>query len=164
MRVSLPAGHAAGYFARLSKLVAELEHIPINEEADMRISHGRTGGTPSRRGQDTFTGTVYLDPVVEARPAVGINDVLFEPRSRTYWHSHERGQVLFVKAGEGYVGSRGGAAEKLQPGDVVYADPNEEHWHGAGPDSYLVHAAVSLGVTTWLEEVAEQSYNAASTG
>jgi quercetin dioxygenase-like cupin family protein len=53
------------------------------------------------------------------------------------------------------VGSRGEAAQVLRPGDVVYADPGEEHWHGAGADTYLLHTAISLGTTTWLEEVSE---------
>jgi hypothetical protein len=43
----------------------------------------------------------------------------------------------------------------------VFFEAGEEHWHGAGDASYLVHTAISLGATEWLEEVAEEDYRAA---
>jgi len=107
---------------------------------------------------------VYLDPVLENRPAVAVNDVIFAPGGRTHWHSHADGQVLIVKAGEGYVGNRAGEVQKLIPGDVVHADAGEEHWHGAGAQTYLLHQAVSLGTTTWLEELSEADFKQASGG
>jgi quercetin dioxygenase-like cupin family protein len=121
----------------------------------VKISHGRIESGPSRRAHTTFTGGVHQDTVLENRPAVAVNDVFFEPGGRTYWHSHANGQVLIVKAGQGFVGSRGDAAQAIRPGDVVYAEAGEEHWHGAGSDTFLLHTAISLGVTTWLEEVPE---------
>lgn len=30
------------------------------------------------------------------------------------------------------------------------------HWHGADDKSYMVHQAISLGKTTWLEEVSQE--------
>ena len=124
----------------------------------MKITHSRSAGSVGRRGVDTFSGSVYLDPVLENRPEIGINDVAFLPGGHTFWHSHERGQVLIVKAGEGYVCTRGGEVQHLQAGDVVHAAPGEEHWHGAGSSTFLVHTAISLGVTTWLEEVPVAEY------
>jgi len=123
----------------------------------VKISHGRAEGAPSRRAHTTFTGGVHQDTVLENRPAVAINDVFFEPGGRTYWHSHADGQVLIVRAGQGFIGARGAAAQPIRSGDVVYADPGEEHWHGAGSDTFLLHTAISLGLTTWLEEVADIS-------
>jgi len=111
-----------------------------------------------RVGVDTFSGQVNLDPIIEARPAVGMNDVCFSPGGHTYWHSHEQGQILIVKAGTGWVCTRHGQVQQLKAGDVVYAEPGEDHWHGAGPSSYLVHTAISLGVTNWLEEVPAAEY------
>ena len=123
----------------------------------MKISHSRTEGA-SRRGADTFSGTVHLDPVLENRPEVGVNDVIFSPGGHTFWHSHEKGQILIVKAGEGYVCTRNGEVQKLRAGDVVHAAPGEDHWHGASTSTFLLHTAISLGVTTWLEEVPEAEY------
>jgi len=46
-------------------------------------------------------------------------------------------------------------------GDVVWAEPGEEHWHGACGDSLLTHTAVSHGTTEWVGEVAQSDYTAA---
>jgi quercetin dioxygenase-like cupin family protein len=123
----------------------------------MKVSHGRVEGA-SRRGQGTFTGVVHQDPVLDVRPAIAVNDNFFEPGARGYWHSHEQGQLLVVKAGHGHVHTRAGVSEPLDPGDVVYANPGEEHWHGAGANTYILHTAISMGVTTWLEEVSDKDY------
>jgi quercetin dioxygenase-like cupin family protein len=46
----------------------------------------------------------------------------------------------------------------VEPGDLVYALPGEEHWHGAAPDSIFVYTVVSIGETTFLDEVLEETY------
>ena len=79
-------------------------------------------------------------------------------RRRTNWHTHERGQLLFVLSGSGHIRVRGEEARPLRPGDTVWIPSDEEHWHGAGPESLLVHTAVSLGETRWLEPVADADY------
>ena len=110
---------------------------------------------PSRPGADTFTGKVFLD-VVGTEPAghTSIYRVMFEPGGRTFWHRHMSGQFLIVNAGEGRVQARGGEVKTIRTGDVVHAAPGEEHWHGASDSTYVVHTAVSLGTTEWLEESA----------
>lgn len=123
----------------------------------MEIARGRADGEPSRQGTGTFTGRVLLDPVLTAGNA-RINSVLFEPGGRTYWHSHDEGQVLLVGHGRGMVATRDGQQHELTAGDTVYASPGEVHWHGAAPTSFLVHTAVSLGTTRWLDEVGEDDY------
>ncbi len=107
----------------------------------------------SRKGAENFTGDVYLD-VVGQEPAgeANIYRVLFNPGARTYWHRHTKGQFLLVNAGEGRVQARGGEVKAIKAGDVVHAAPGEEHWHGATDSTYMVHTAVSLGATEWLEE------------
>ncbi len=60
--------------------------------------------------------------------------------------------------GRGFVQSRDGEKATLTAGDIVYAPPGEEHWHGAAEDSILVHLAISLGSTDWLKEVDEDLY------
>jgi quercetin dioxygenase-like cupin family protein len=64
----------------------------------------RSGSQPSRKGPaDYFTGTVRLDPLVEAPdPARVVSaSVTFEPGARTAWHTHPLGQTLIVTAGCG---------------------------------------------------------------
>jgi quercetin dioxygenase-like cupin family protein len=43
-------------------------------------------------------------------------------------------------------------------GDTVWIPPGEEHWHGAGAGTYLLHIAVSLAATEWLEPVSDADY------
>lgn len=130
----------------------------------MEYVHGRKDGQPSRSGDEgTFSGQAMLDPVLDdgAAAKVRVNSVLFEPGGRTYWHSHADGQVLIVASGRGMVENRDGDRHALQAGDVVWAPPGEQHWHGAAPDSFLTHTAISLGLTQWHEEVPAERYGAA---
>jgi quercetin dioxygenase-like cupin family protein len=127
----------------------------------MHVSHGRTPGTATRQGTGTFSGDVHLDPVLSA-PGVMVNNVTFTPGGRTYWHRHPGGQLLVVTAGRGVIATRDGEVEELTSGDVVWADPDEEHWHGATGETLLAHLAVSHGTTDWGGEVSEQDYTAAT--
>ncbi len=125
----------------------------------MKINRGREKGVSSERRSDTFTGTVWADRVLsDPDRAVGIGSIFFEPGSRTYWHRHGGGQVLYVTHGQGRVCSRDGKGGVIAAGDVVHIAPGEEHWHGAAPDSYLLHLAISLGKTEWLKEVTDEEY------
>ncbi len=104
--------------------------------------------TPER-----FTGAVQ-QLAVHAQPEpqpVRTLVVTFKDGAHSHWHTHVGGQVLHVIDGKGLVQSRGGAPVELRPGDIVVAEPGEEHWHGAAPGSSMRHLAVSLGETRWLE-------------
>jgi quercetin dioxygenase-like cupin family protein len=124
----------------------------------VKINHGRVADAPSDQRGPTFSGKVWADPVLQGVPGIVVNDVFFPPGGRTFWHRHEQGQILFVTHGHGYVRVRDGEGTWVAPGDVVFFEAGEEHWHGAGSESYLVHTAVSLGETEWLEEVSEEDY------
>jgi quercetin dioxygenase-like cupin family protein len=124
----------------------------------MKVNRGRERGATSDRRTETFTGEVRGDPVLSRAPEVVVNDVSFAPGARTHWHRHERGQVLLITHGRGYVQTRDGEGSWVEAGDVVHFPPGEEHWHGAGPDTYLVHRAISLGRTEWLDEVRDEDY------
>jgi quercetin dioxygenase-like cupin family protein len=126
----------------------------------MHIAHGRAAGQPSAQRSATFTGTVHLDPVLTAE-GVMVNTVIFTPGARTYWHRHPGGQLLVVTAGRGIVAVRSGEAHLVGAGDFVWAEPGEEHWHGACRDSLMTHTAVSHGTTQWHGEVTEAGYLAA---
>jgi quercetin dioxygenase-like cupin family protein len=123
----------------------------------MRVARGRTEGPSEERGP-TFTGRVWADPVLPPEDGVIVNNVFFEPGARTHWHTHEVAQVLYVLAGEGRIQSREGVTSPLTPGDTVHIPAGEEHWHGASPGSYLLHLAISVGATDWLEPVSDDDY------
>ncbi|HEY7483277.1 MAG TPA: cupin domain-containing protein [Streptosporangiaceae bacterium] len=129
----------------------------------MKIHRGRLPGAASENRTETFTGTVWADPVV-AEPGLTVNTVCFTPGARTYWHSHGAGQILLVTHGRGFVQTRDDEKSLITPGDIVYVPAGEEHWHGAAGDSLLVHLAVSLGTTAWSDEVAEDLYRRTVTG
>ncbi|HEX4024766.1 MAG TPA: cupin domain-containing protein [Steroidobacteraceae bacterium] len=127
----------------------------------MKVMHGRASGSKSDlRVGGTFTGTVWADPVLPTTEGSGvtINTVFFAPGGHTFWHSHECGQILHVTAGQGWVCAEGGEPQVIRQGDVVWIAPNERHWHGGSADSYLVHIAISLGKSSWQEEVDASDY------
>jgi quercetin dioxygenase-like cupin family protein len=131
----------------------------------VKVNRGREAGATSMSRSETFTGTVLMDPVMQGIPDTLMASVSFPPGARTDWHHHERGQILIVTSGAGYARTRAGQTAALAAGDVVYFEPGEEHWHGAGPDSYLVHIAISLGTTSWLDEkVSDEDYALAREG
>jgi len=115
-------------------------------------------GSPTEHRTATFTGTVYADALLDGSEGAAVTSVFFAPRARTYWHSHENGQVLHVLEGRGVVGTQGDAPQPIGPGDLVWAPPGELHWHGGRPDSMVLHLAVSLGRTTWPEPVSDDDY------
>jgi quercetin dioxygenase-like cupin family protein len=123
------------------------------------IAHGNSDRGTQKRGS-TFTGEVWYDPIIQPE-GVGMATVVFTPGARTYWHSHQFGQILEVTAGRGWVCSEDGEPIMIRSGDTVWTPPAERHWHGASAESFLSHRAISLGGITWLEEVGQAVYDAA---
>ncbi len=124
----------------------------------MQVFHGRDQGKPSERRGATFTGVVWADPVMPSADNVGINHVFFSPGARTFWHTHEHGQVLHVTSGRGWVCVEGEAPQEIRQGDVVWIRPHERHWHGAAADTFMAHLAISLGKADWQEALPETDY------
>ena len=84
----------------------------------------------------------------------------FEAGARTYWHSHDNGQLLLVEKGRMRSQKRGQGVRELGAGESDYTAPNVQHWHGATPDQELVQINVGFsGATKWLEPVADADYN-----
>jgi len=85
----------------------------------------------------------------------------FEPGNKTYWHSHEGGFILFVQEGRARVQTRGQPMKELGPGEVDYAPPGVEHWHGAAPSEPLLQLGVVPygGGIKFLEPVTDAEYN-----
>ena len=131
----------------------------------------RSGSQPSAVGPaEWFTGTVRIDPQFPVHPparAAG-NAVTFEPGARTAWHTHPLGQTLIVTAGCGRVQRDGGAIEEIRPGDVVWFEPSEKHWHGASPTTAMTHTAIQESLdgknVEWMEKVSDEQYLAKGTG
>jgi quercetin dioxygenase-like cupin family protein len=125
----------------------------------------RAGSQPSAEGPaGWFTGRVRIDPLFPAADparATG-NAVTFEPGARTAWHTHPLGQVLIVTAGVGLSQREGGPVEEIRPGDVVWFDPGEKHWHGAAPTTGMTHIAIQESLdgraVDWLEPVTDADY------
>jgi quercetin dioxygenase-like cupin family protein len=116
---------------------------------------------------DWFTGNVYIDTV--AAPAessrLTASSVHFTPGARTAWHTHPSGQTIYVTEGLGRCQRRGGEIEVIRPGDRVFFEPGEDHWHGAAPDRFMTHLAM-LEVddegnnATWGDHVTDEEYKA----
>ena len=126
----------------------------------MRVARGRQSARSEQRDA-TFTGRVWADPLLAPADGIVVNNVFFEPGARTHWHTHEVAQVLYVLAGEGRLQARDGTGHALTAGDTAHIAAGEEHWHGATPGSYLLHLAVSVGETGWLEPVGDEDYGRA---
>ena len=127
----------------------------------------RNGSQPSARGPaEYFTGVVRIDGPFkgtgEAR--VGGATVTFEPGARTCWHTHPLGQTLLVTSGLGRVQRDGGPVEEIRPGDIVWFEPGEKHWHGASPTVAMTHIAINEALdgrmVDWLEPVTDAQYGA----
>ena len=132
----------------------------------MEITRSSLDTTPGQ--SDWFTGAVYIDAVAvpSGESRLSANVVHFTPGARTAWHTHPNGQTIFVLEGVGYAQRRGGPIEVIRPGDSVFFEPGEEHWHGATATRFMTHLAL-LDVddegrnATWLEHVTDEQYGAA---
>lgn len=116
----------------------------------------------NRGPADYFTGEVWIQPMLGAAdsPSQRSAVVSFAAGARTVWHTHPRGQMLFIVSGIARVQREGGPIEFAHPGDAVWFAPNEKHWHGAATDRPMVHVAVQETddageAVTWLEPVRE---------
>jgi quercetin dioxygenase-like cupin family protein len=118
--------------------------------------------------EDWFTGSVYIDTV--AAPSDGsrlsASSVHFTPGARTAWHTHPNGQTIWVLEGVGVAQRRGGPVEVIRPGDRVFFEPGEEHWHGAARNRFMTHLAMLQvdddgNPATWGDHVSDEEYEAA---
>ena len=101
-----------------------------------------TGAGPA----DWFTGSVYIDTVA--------------------WHTHPHGQTIWVSEGVGLCQREGGEVEVIRPGDRVFFEPGEEHWHGAARTRFMTHLAMLVvgedgTPATWGDHVTDEEYAAA---
>ncbi|MEU9991480.1 cupin domain-containing protein [Streptomyces sp. NPDC048045] len=120
----------------------------------------------SRAPAEWFTGDAWWDVIHPAgEPSrMRVNLVRFAPGARTAWHRHVLGQTLHVVSGVALIGTRDGTVLEARPGETVSCPPDEEHWHGAGPDHFMEHLAMWEGTadgtpeTVWAEHVTDEQY------
>ena len=132
----------------------------------MQVTRNSLENTPGP--EDWFTGAVFIDTV--AVPSEGSRlaaaSVHFTPGARTAWHSHPNGQTIHVTEGVGLAQRRGGPVEVIRPGDRVFFEPGELHWHGAAPGRFMTHLALHQvdedgTAADWGDHVTDEEYAAA---
>ena len=128
----------------------------------------RNEGETRRGASEWFSGEVYIDAVAAPSEGSRVNasSVHFTPGARTAWHTHPNGQTIWVIEGIGRCQRRGGPVEVIRPGDRVFFEPGEDHWHGAAPDRFMIHLAIlevddDGNVATWGDHVTDEEYGEA---
>jgi quercetin dioxygenase-like cupin family protein len=133
----------------------------------MEITRNTTETRPGP--SEWFTGAVHIDTV--AAPSgpsrLSASSVHFTPGARTAWHTHPNGQTIWVTEGVGLAQGRGGPLEVIRPGDRVFFEPGEDHWHGAAPDRFMTHLAMlevddEGNSAMWGDHVTDEEYGAAA--
>ena len=115
--------------------------------------------------EDWFSGSVRIDPLFPKREVARAAGALvtFEAGARTAWHTHPAGQTLIIQSGLGWVQRERGPIEVVKPGDIVWFEPNEKHWHGASANKAMSHIAIQEEVNgtavTWMEKVTDEQYS-----
>ena len=113
----------------------------------MRVAH--TPPSAARQETKFFVGEVSVQPIVSAGEGLEIALVRFSSAARTYLHTHHVPQVLHCVEGRGILATKE-QQNLVEPGDIVYVEAGEEHWHGATPDSHFVHLSIRPpGETDW---------------
>jgi quercetin dioxygenase-like cupin family protein len=128
----------------------------------------RSAAETGRGPEEWFTGAVYIDTIAAPRDSsrVAAAIVHFTPGARTAWHTHPHGQTIWVLEGVGLCQREGGSIEVIRPGDSVFFEPGENHWHGAAPTRFMTHVAMQQAdaegaVVTWGEHVRDGEYGQA---
>ena len=132
----------------------------------MQITRNNLATNPGP--SDWFTGSVFVDTV--AAPSEGSQiaaaSVHFTPGARTAWHTHPHGQTIWITEGVGLCQREGGTIEVIRPGDRVFFEPGENHWHGAAPTRFMTHTAMQQAdehgnVVDWGKHVTDEEYGQA---
>jgi quercetin dioxygenase-like cupin family protein len=111
-----------------------------------------------------FSGSAFLHPLAakDQNNNFSAGHVTFEPKARTNWHIHPKGQVLIVTSGVGWYQEKNEPARAIKKGDVVNIPENVEHWHGAAAEEAMSHIAITNYKddvqVTWLEPVNDEEY------
>lgn len=143
----------------------DLQQKIISSQTIKKASQQQVISSP----ENIFTGTVTIKPLTDITEGINAPSayVSFNASSRSFWHTHPKGQYLVVTEGEGLVQEWGKPVEKITVGDVIYCPPGIKHWHGASNHSAMTHLALT-GTdengknVDWLEPVADDQYQQAN--
>jgi quercetin dioxygenase-like cupin family protein len=100
---------------------------------------------PTRKGAArSFSGDVWINSLVVGEEQSRVHAILvhFAPGARSVWHSHAAGQTLYITEGTGLIQTRGEPVVTVRAGDIIYTPADEEHWHGAAPENFMIHLAI----------------------
>jgi quercetin dioxygenase-like cupin family protein len=128
----------------------------------------RSGLETATGPSEWFTGAVFVDAVATptGHSRLSASSVHFTPGARTAWHTHPNGQTIFVTEGIGLAQCRNEPIQLIRPGDRVFFEPSEEHWHGAAPSHFMTHIAMlevddEGNAATWGDHVTDEEYSSA---
>lgn len=87
--------------------------------------------------------------------------------AHTHWHTHPKGQGLYVTDGVALVHIEGQAPQHLAEGESIWINAGQRHWHGATPERAMTHvayqqAADDLSTIDWQEPVTPTTYSHAT--
>lgn len=114
---------------------------------------------------ELFTGNVEVHPLKPATNSskLTMSNVRFQAGARSAWHTHPHGQTLYVTDGVGVIQKRGEPIQIIRPGDVIWTEPGEEHWHGASAKEGMTHLAIQEvdedgNIANWGKHVSDEEY------
>lgn len=110
--------------------------------AEMTIR--RAGAAIARAPEGVSSGPFWAELLLESAEEgeINVTRATFDPGVVTHWHTHPRGQALYVLGGVGRVQREGGPVEEVRADDLVWFAPGEVHWHGASPKSAFSYVSV----------------------
>lgn len=87
-----------------------------------------------------FTGPVTMQSIVDTALSQNflIRQVNFGRGVRNKFHSHSSEQVLIITEGKGIVATENEEVT-VGPGDVIFIEAGEKHWHGATKGATFSH-------------------------
>ncbi len=135
----------------------DVKNIQVIRKADM---------VSKKASSENFTGQVEVKMLFaadhEAKISSGI--VTFEKTARTNWHTHSKGQMLYIISGVGQIQKWGEPIIEVKSGDIIWFPSGIKHWHGATQNNAMSHLALvpfaEENTTVWLEKVTDSQFNA----
>jgi quercetin dioxygenase-like cupin family protein len=120
---------------------------------------------PHFTGRTSAVSMGRLESPSDASDAVEVVSVACDGGSMTDWHSHARGQVLYVIDGRLTATGQVSGEMTVEPGEGLYTAPGEVHQHGsATDDDDVLFVAITMGGTQWAADIAASAGSRAQDG
>jgi quercetin dioxygenase-like cupin family protein/alkylhydroperoxidase/carboxymuconolactone decarboxylase family protein YurZ len=152
-------GVSAGLTQEQVNAIGTIVQKALSTGNEQRIIR-RPDMTAGPGGNDHFTGDVVVRFIYmpDSETNVSAAYVTFEPGARSNWHIHGTGQRLVITEGVCWTQNEDGSKVVANAGDVVICPAGVKHWHGASPDSWMTHLALTGSGVEWLERVTDEQY------